>query len=287
MVNKNSQFPMPGPQQCHPGVGDVRPESGCLPETILKSVAVKLGIDVGLATTALRSEIEKKIGGEGGVHEHTFLMKLPLSKGEKDTIAKKYLRPMYPVAWRNDPDKWLDSNDIERVMNQYEEAFPNFDFMGPFPIDFAAPKPNTPAGAQPKCLMDEICEYRVQSATKNNKDMLGVIYNLDPHYKSGSHWVATFVDLKKNRCMYFDSYGFKPPKQILTFMSWVSNQDSNRKMPLMYSSRRVQYKNTECGVYCLYFIIRMLMGDEFVDFTRATPGDSGMLKFVRPWIFAD
>ena len=276
---------MPGPQQCHPIVGEVRPESGCIPVDILKKAATGLGIDANLPPKDLRSNLERKLGIDG-VHEYTFLMKLPMGKAEKDEIAKKYLRPMYPVAWRSDPDKWLDSNDIERVMNQFEEAFPNFDFMGPFPIDFAAPKPNT-AGAAPKCLMDEICEYRVQSAVQNKKDMLGVIYNLDPHYKSGSHWVATFVDLKRNRCMYFDSYGYKPPKQILTFMSWVSNQDKSRKMPLMYSSRRIQYKNTECGVYCLYFIIRMLMRDEFVDFTRATPGDSGMLKHVRRWIFAD
>ena len=284
-TNNTKQFPMPGPQQCHPGVGDVRPESGCIPVDVLKAVATKLGIKGQTDPVALRSEIEKHVGVKD-VHEYTFLMKLPLSKEEKDRILKKYLRPMYPVAWRRDSDKWLDSNDIENVMKQYEEAFPNFDFMGPFPIDFAAPKPNLPPGAQPKCLMDEICEYRVQSAAKNNKDMLGVIYNLDPHYKSGSHWVATFVDLKKNRCMYFDSYGYKPPKQILTFMSWVSNQDKTRKMPLMYSSRRVQYKNTECGVYCLYFIIQMLMGAEFVTFTRATPNDAGMLK-LRNWIYAD
>ena len=288
MNDKNiKNFPMPGPQQCHPGVGDTRPESGCLPVEILKDVAAKIGgINVEMDAKMLRSEIEKRLKIDG-VHEYTFLMKLPLSKEEKDALLQKHLRPMYPLAWRKDSDKWLDSNDIERVMKQYEETFPNFDFMGPFPIDFAAPKPNTPKGVQPKCLMDEICEYHVQSAKKNNKDMLGVVYNLDPHYKSGSHWVATFVDLKKNRCMYFDSYGLKPPKQILTFMSWVSNQDSSRKMPLMYSSRRVQYKNTECGIYCLYFIIRMLMGDEFVDFTRATPGDDGMLKVVRKWIYAD
>ena len=289
MVNKNTnskQFPKPGPQQCHPGVGDVRPDSGCIPVETLKAVATKLGgINAELDPVALRSEIEKHLKVDG-VHEYSFLMKLPLSKEEKDNIFKKYLRPMYPVAWRKDSDKWLDSNDIEHVMKQYEEAFPNFDFMGPFPIDFAAPKPNAAPGTQPKCLMDEICEYRVQSAVQNKKDMLGVIYNLDPHYKSGSHWVATFVDLKKNRCMYFDSYGLKPPKQILTFMSWVSKQDTGRKMPLMYSSRRVQYKNTECGVYCLYFIIRMLMGDEFVTFTRATPNDAGMLE-VRNWIYAD
>ena len=272
---------MPGPQQCHPRVGSDRPEAGCIPVDILKKVAGILGVNTGLAPTALRAELERKVDVEPE-HEYTFLMKLPLSKGEKESIIKQYLRPMYPLAWRHDSDKWLDSNDIERVMNQYEEAFPNFDFMGPFPIDFAAPNPNMPK----KCLMDEICEYRVQTAAQNKKDMLGVIYNLDPHYKSGSHWVATFVDLKKNRCMYFDSYGFKPPKQILTFMSWVSNQDKTRKLPLMYSSRRIQYKNTECGVYCLYFIIRMLMGDEFVDFTRGTPNDNGMLR-LRPWLFAD
>ena len=272
---------MPGPHQCHPRVGSDRPDVGCIPVDILKKAAGILGVNTAQSPRSLRAELERKVDVEPE-HEYTFLMKLPLSRGEKESILKQYLRPMYPLAWRKDSDKWLDSNDIERVMNQYEEAFPNFDFMGPFPIDFAAPNPNMPK----KCLMDEICEYRVQTAAQNKKDMLGVIYNLDPHYKSGSHWVATFVDLKKNRCMYFDSYGFKPPKQILTFMSWVSNQDSNRKLPLMYSSRRIQYKNTECGVYCLYFIIRMLMGDEFVDFTRGTPSDNGMLR-LRPWLFSD
>lgn len=279
-------FPMPGPQQCNPNVGENRPEWGCIPVEILKKVAANMGIASDMSPVQLRSEIEKEVGIDG-VHEHSFLMKLPLSKAEKEAIAKEHLRPMYPLAWRKDSDKWLDSYDIERVMNQYEKAFPNFDFMGPFPIDFAAPTPNMPAGATPKCLMNEICEYRVQSALQNKKDMLGVIYNLDPHYKSGSHWVATFVDLKRNRCMYFDSYGYKPPKQVLTFMAWVSKQDPKRKMPLMYSSRRIQYKNTECGVFCLYFIIRMLMGDEFVDFTRETPGDEGMLKVIRKWIYAD
>ena len=287
MVRKHGKdFPMPGPQQCHPIIGENRPEWGCLPIEILKTVANKMHISDSLSPVEIRSQIEKKLGIDG-VHEHTFLMKLPLAKEEKNTLAKEYLRPMYPPAWRSDPDKWLDSNDIERVMNQYEKAFPSFDFMGPFPIDFAAPRPNTPEGEEPKCLMNEICTFRVKSAVQNKKDMLGVIYNLDPHYKSGSHWVATFVDLKRNLCMYFDSYGYKPPKQILTFMSWVSKQDPSRKISLMYSSRRIQFKNTECGVFCLYFIIRMLMGDEFVDFTRATPGDEGMLKLIRPWIMAD
>jgi hypothetical protein len=281
MTNSKKKFPMPGPCQCHPSTGTERPEIGCLPLEILQKVATTLGLD-GHSKT-LRADLEKALHVKPE-HEYSFLKKLPISKEERADLAKKYLRPPAPLAWKKDPDMWLDSINIADVMNQYEKAFPNFDFMGPFPIDFAAPDPYNKQGT-PKCLMNEICEFRVKSAIDNKKDMLGVIYNLDPHYKSGSHWVATFVDLKRNRCMYFDSYGLKPPKQILTFMSWVSRQDPSKKLPLMYSSRRIQYKNTECGVYCLYFIIRMLYGDEFVDFTRATPSDEGMLS-LRSCLFS-
>ena len=279
MVNSKHTFPMPGPRQCHPSIGETRPHIGCLPLEVLKKVEK----DMGLHSTdeTIREDLEKALK-VAPYHEHRFLKKLPISKEEKRELQKKCLRPPAPAAWKKDPDMWLDSINIADVMNQYEVAFPNFDFMGPFPIDFAAPDPYE---GKNKCLMNEICEFRVKSAIENKKDMLGVIYNLDPHYKSGSHWVATFVDLKRNRCMYFDSYGMKPPKQIHTFMTWVSRQDSSKKMQLMYSSRRIQFKNSECGVYCLYFLIRMIYGDEFVDFTRATPDDKEMLK-LRSWMFS-
>ena len=272
---------MPGPRQCHPTIGETRPSSGCLPMEVLKKAASQLGLQSTEET--IREDLEKTLKVDP-FQEYSFLKKLPITKEEKHALQKKWLRPPAPAEWKKDPDMWLDSVNIADVMNQYETAFPNFDFMGPFPIDFAAPEPYQ-SGGEKKCLMNEICEFRVKSAIENKKDMLGVIYNLDPHYKSGSHWVATFVDLKRNRCMYFDSYGIKPPKQIHTFMTWVSRQDSSQTMPLMYSSRRIQFKNSECGVYCLYFLIRMIYGDEFVDFTRATPDDKEMLK-LRSWMFS-
>jgi ABC-type Zn uptake system ZnuABC Zn-binding protein ZnuA len=36
-----------------------------------------------------------------------------------------------PESWKNDPDMWLDSQNIEDVMKQYEEAFQDFEFHGP------------------------------------------------------------------------------------------------------------------------------------------------------------
>jgi len=169
-------------------------------------------------------------------------------------------------------------------MKQYEEAFQDFEFMGPYPIDFAAPDPYTKQSG--KCLNDEVCQLRIldamDSGTKTNR--IGIVYNLDPHFKSGSHWVAAYIDVLKHHCYYFDSYGMYPPKQIAKFMKWLTTQDADMK--LHYNGRRFQHKNTECGMYSLYFIIRMLAGDGFRSFTRQSPPDKEMLK-LRHWIFSN
>lgn len=279
--------PNPGPSQCHPAIGKVTPPQGCLPIETLQAAAEKLNIPKTLPPAELRKELEKALKlTKGG--ERTFLYALPLPESEKKDLALRRLRPAAPKEWESDPDMWLDSTNIADVMNQYEKAYPDFEFMGPFPIDFAAPDPYTRGGAeaaatQKKCLMDEICELRVSTAMANGTKSIGIVYNLDPHFKSGSHWVANYIDIPGHRCYYFDSYGMEPPPQISKFMKWLTTQDP--KMKLEYNARRLQYKNSECGVYCLYFIIRMLEGDSFTDITRRQPKDADMLD-LRDWLFS-
>lgn len=277
----------PGPEQCHPKVGRVRPAGGCLPRQVLEEAAKEKGIPVPKQDKALRTALEKAVGMKSGadVAEYSFLMALPLPSPKKAELAAAYLRPPMPPKWRSDPDMWLDSNDIKNVMAQHEEANPRFDFMGPFPIDFAAADPYAggAGGGKKRCLMNEMCELHVKDAKKNGKDYIGIIYNLDPHYKSGSHWVANFIDLKKNTCHYFDSYGQAPPDQVQIFMKWMKVQDPN--MQLFYNSRRLQYKNTECGMFCLMFIIFMQYGVDFLEIIRALPRDEHMLD-LRDWIFS-
>ena len=267
--------PLPGPCQCHPRVGETTPEEGCIPLSVLKNVARKVSIHH--KGKGLRAKLEEHFHVKPE-NEYTFLMKLPLSPSEKNKIATEYLRPHAPPGWKNDPDMWLDSTNIADVMNQYEEAYPKFEFMGPFPIDFAAKNPYQKNG-EATCLMNEVCEFRIQKAMESGTESVGIVYNLDPHFKGGSHWVASFIDIKNHRCLYFDSYGIKPPVQIARFMQWLTTQDS--KMELIYNSKRIQYKNTECGMYSMYFIIRMLMGDEFVKFARASPKDDGMMAIRK------
>jgi hypothetical protein len=281
--NKNSKhFPPPGPSQCHPSVGAKRPAHGCLPSSILTRAAQKLGVAASSPVT-LRRTLEDKLQVQPE-QENTFVNALPLTDSEKDYLKKTYLRPAQPEKWKDDPDMWLDSTNIEAVMKQYEEAYPQFEFMGPYPIDFAAPDPyQSASGGAQKCLIREICGLRIQESIQSGKRAIGIIYNLDPHFKDGSHWVANFIDIPKHKCYYFDSYGYEPPKQVQKFMKWLTTQDP--KMKLMYNARRFQFQGSECGMYSLYFIIRMLMGDEFRPFCRKQPRDSVMLD-LRDWLFS-
>lgn len=272
-TRKNKKLPSPGPEQCHPRVGKERPGNGCIPQEILNNVAQNLHVE------PKRSAIEKKLNIEPK-KEYSFVKALPIEESEKNKLIKQYLRPKQPDEWQKDPDKWLNSLDIMNVMNQYEDAFPEFEFMGPFPIDFAAPDPYKKDG---KCLIQEMCEIKTITALANGTKYIGIIYNLDPHFKGGSHWVGMFINLVKKETIYFDSYGMEPPKQIQKFMKWLTTQDS--EMKLKYIGRRFQYQNSECGMYSMYFIIMMLSGYDPTKFSRLVPPDAFMLE-LRSWLFS-
>ena len=66
-------------------------------------------------------------------------------------------------------------------------------------------------------------------------------------------------------------------------MKWLATQDPN--MRLHYNSKRLQYKNSECGVYCLMFLTLMQYGQEFVSIPRSNPKDEDMLD-LRDWMFS-
>jgi Ulp1 protease family, C-terminal catalytic domain len=283
---RGGEVPSPGPSQCHPRVTDTR--AGCLPETTLREIAASLGVGWKGTAATMRRTLEKTLGVEKG-KERSFLMATPLPASKKTALAKQYLRPAQPAAWKSDPDMWLNTNDIANVVKQFEEARSDFEFMGPFPIDFAAPDPYEGSGR--KCLIDEICNFRVEKALAAGKKYIGIVYNLDPHFKGGSHWVANFIDIPKKRCYYFDSYGMEPPEQVAKFMRWLTTHDP--EIQLRYNARRFQYCNTECGMYSTYFIILMLLGvdfDRFIKFVlqkyiRARQSDRYMLD-LRDWFFS-
>jgi len=181
--------------------------------------------------------------------------------------------PKQPKEWTKKPHTWLSSIEIEELMKQYEKKYTNFVFLGPSPIDYDSRKLHN------ECVWDEICNFSLMDYKAKGITKIGLIFNLDPHYKEGSHWVAMFVDIKKKGVYYFDSYGDKIPSLLMKFARTVRNQARNlgEKFKFQQPTRRHQYLSTECGMYSLHFIIKLLE-DKPINFFDKRITDKHMRK---------
>lgn len=165
--------------------------------------------------------------------------------------------------------EWLNTLDINKVMKQYEHKNKEFKFLGAVPIDAA-----------------DMGYYgftyeHIHDLYKEGKYKIGVIYNLDRHDQSGSHWVALYGDLKKNEIYFSDSVGSSPKPEISAYMKilakcccGINKKKSIDDITIKYNKQRHQQGNSECGVYSLNFIIRLLKGESFDDITKDRLTDS-------------
>ena len=97
---------------------------------------------------------------------------------------------------------------------------------------------------------------REESSPHNHKQAL-FIYNLEPSYMSGSHWVATYV--KNGIINYFDSFGMPPFQEIV-------DHAKRKNMTLLHQNNQIQNINTTtCGYFCLYFLNEMSKGRSYYD----------------------
>jgi len=183
--------------------------------------------------------------------------------------------PKSPKSWKKNPNEWLDSLNILGVIKQYEKKYSCFDFIGPSPIDYDTHY------SDGECVWEELCEFKLQDMINKGKNKLGIIFNLDPHHKSGSHWVSMFVNVKKRTIHYFDSNGIAPPKQIKKLMNNISDQGKKLGINFIldHNTKQHQFGDTECGMYSLYFIIEMLKDRPWSDFKKKRITDKQMTNF--------
>lgn len=166
----------------------------------------------------------------------------------KDTEFFKEIKTFFKPKGPSKSKKWLSTLDIQKVMDQYMIKYPNFHFYGPYPMDFAN-------------FQTELTNSNFKRAMKN-KTKMGVIFNQDYSTGNGSHWVSLFVDLENKTICYFDSAGDRPMKEVKKLIRDLmsSAKKQNIKLKLMENKKQHQYKNTECGVYSIYFITSRLAG---------------------------
>ena len=128
------------------------------------------------------------------------------------------------------------------------------------------------------------CEYlnipinnvlsRDESSPHNHLQAL-FIYNLEPSYMSGSHWVATYV--KNGIINYFDSFGMPPFQEIV-------NHAKRKNLTLLHQSDQIQnLMTTTCGYFCLYFLNEMNKGRSYYDSLKVFNSHNTMEneKFIK------
>ena len=192
----------------------------------------------------------------------------------KSNLQKKYFRPKKPKEWDSNEREWLNTYDINKVMKQYEKKYDNFHFIGAVPMDFDK-KINFGS-----CVIDELCNINLKQLLNNGKTKLGVILNLDNHDQEGSHWVSLFCDFDSDNIYYFDSYGYKESKEIRNLMNRLQEQgkELNKDIKININSNRHQYKESECGVYSINFIERLLENESFENISNNITSDDEMFS---------
>lgn len=217
----------------------------------------------------LRDKIDTHITQLTDEGEHEWweqdFVKNALGLGNLEAIQDSIYAPEAPESWKENPITWLNSLDIEDVLSQYEKMYPEFKSFGASPIDFDL------VGSDGKCQVNPLCNISMEKLMKgegcggNKKNYIGVVLNLDKHYERGSHWIALFVNIPKAEINYWDSYGYKPPEEVIKLMNKIKSQltELNIESKIQINKFRHQYKGSECGVYSLHFIIKQLKGDSY------------------------
>lgn len=182
----------------------------------------------------------------------------------KKKIDRYIFAPDKPYEWSKNPNAWLSNFDILNVLEQYEETYKYFEFIGPTPIDFDKVVGKT-------CIQNDLCKFSLNDHVKRGKTHIGIIFNLSPSTSDGSHWVSLYIDVKQHVIFFFDSTGSNEPAEIKEFVKRVQGQAKEkygREFRLVINHKEHQMGNTECGVYSLFFIITMLTGKSPIANTR-------------------
>ena len=94
--------------------------------------------------------------------ESCWLKQETIKSGIDKNIMDYTFAPETPAIWKEEPNKWLNSVDIGKVMKQYENKYNNFQFIGPSPINWDSKEDNI-------CILPELCDFDLINYLKSRE----------------------------------------------------------------------------------------------------------------------
>ena len=98
---------------------------------------------------------------------------------------------------------------------------------------------------------------------------------------------ATITTDKKKIIIYFDSNGNKPPEEVNKFVDTIQTQGKQLGINFDYYKNTIEHQETEseCGMYCLYFIIEMLKDKPENNFLKNKINDKEVFKLRNKYFY--
>lgn len=203
-------------------------------------------------------------------------------------------------------NEWLSNWDIDYHMIRFQNYYPCFLYTGTVSIDFNQKKMFNIY----KNIFNKKSEYNKMSCFYHFTDSctvpehssglsryekkincIATIYNTSKRSEPGQHWIATFIKKMNDgeiKMFFFDSVGSKPPSEIKNFFKLLENKlFINNKIDKRFNNIQHQFKNSECGVYCIDFIDNMISNpNSFESYILRKTADDEMQKnrfhYFRP-----
>lgn len=243
-------------------------DGSCISTQLLKKIAKSLEIPLNIPRRRLIMLINKKLNLTSDTQHLIIYTKLfnRLPDTDKYMLTHSF-KPFGPVK-----HEWLSNININDVMERYELDYNDFKFIDATYCDFLYYPENN--------------QYKTLDFFKlNNKNKFAMVINQDVHTGPGTHWVALYFD-RLGEIYYFDSVGMPPKKPVNDFIDLLKNYyiQNGIKPRVIINTREHQQGNSECGVYSIMFIVRLLEGENIDNIINNIIHDSIMEQF-RKFLF--
>lgn len=252
-----------------------------------------LGIKSGVCTSEETAELLKKhFKLSGGTYDvMSKLKKMFKVMKEKELYDKPEIKKAIGLNAVREKDcrfkdtgpansnAWLSNFNIEKILKAWKGIYKGFFYFDYHPRDFA--EESMPL--ETTNLVDLI---------KMGYKKIGVVLNTDVASGPGKHWCCIFCDFSTAgtdndpwTLEFFNSSG-NPPleefhKWLISRCDQIATETGKVCKVIVVRKKQLQFGDSECGVYSLYYIWSRLEGVSYEKFVDIVIPDDTMIEFRK------
>jgi hypothetical protein len=176
--------------------------------------------------------------------------------------------------WDVTPNTWLSNFDISNFLQKISTNRIDYIHVGTFTIDFDERKWGV-------CVGRFMCAFDPTPFINEGKTKMSFVFNTDVYGGRGIHWIAVFCDTNKD-ISFFNSNGVlrqeRVPQSIQRFMNKIQKK---LKIKKYIKCKRLQSSNSECGMFCIWYILTRLSGKNHRECMKDNVTDEQMMTMRK------